>query len=120
MVVVVVKLVELLEGKVGDLEGVSSRVGGVGVVGESGLLRGAVEKRVWGGVDPLHLVEDHPLVGERRVLGLELIVPALLRENVPARREGGGVGRGEVGCGAVGGEDVPVALGARARRGCIL
>jgi len=36
-------------------------------------------------VGPLHLVEDTPFVDDRRVDGVELVMPALLREGV--RRE---------------------------------
>ena len=45
------------------------------------LLRLAVEQRVSGGVDALHLVEHDALVDERIARLLELVVPAFLRED---------------------------------------
>ena len=46
VVVAVVERLELLEGQVGDVQRVTARVDGIGVVGEGQLLGGAVQERV--------------------------------------------------------------------------
>mmetsp|Transcript_3635 Transcript_3635/g.10466 ORF Transcript_3635/g.10466 Transcript_3635/m.10466 type:complete len:230 (-) Transcript_3635:478-1167(-) len=69
---------ELLEGEVGDGDGVATRVHIVGVVGKHGLLGDAVHHRVRLAIHPLHLIKHNSLENEVILGVLELVVPALL------------------------------------------
>lgn len=71
----------LLEGERGNLRRVPSRIDRVGVVREGGLLRRAVHSGFRGRVDPLHFVEDDPLVRERGGGFFQLVVPSFLSQH---------------------------------------
>jgi hypothetical protein len=81
---------ELLVGEGGDLAGVAARLVGVCRVREQGCREGLVEDVVGIGERAFHLVEDHAVVGERRVIPLarDLEVPALLLEDAGALVDG--------------------------------
>ena len=78
VVVALVEGAELLIGQVGDDRRVAAAVHAIGVVGEERLPAETTEQPIGRGVGPLHLVEDDALVGQRAVVGVQLVVPALL------------------------------------------
>ena len=79
-----VRVEEALVGERGYGAGVSAGLEAVGRVREEGTLHAEVEDVVGVRERAAHLVEDHAVVGQRRVLAVHLEVPALLLEDVPA------------------------------------
>ena len=78
MVEFLVEVRELFEGQVRYFDGIATAVDSVGVVGENGLLRLPLQKRVGRRIHPLHFVVDDSFVGERFGDVFQFKVPALL------------------------------------------
>ena len=89
MIKLFVKFGELLKGQIGNLQWISSAVDSVGIVRKDGLLCLALQERVGGGVNSLHFIVDHALVGEWGCDIFQFQMPSLLGVN---HGIGGGTG----------------------------
>lgn len=83
------ELLELVVGEVGDDLRVAAGVAGVVVVREELALHLLVVDAVGLRVDALHLVEDYALDAHVGVRAVELVVPALLLEDLRVREAAG-------------------------------
>ena len=73
---------EVGKGQFGNNLGIAARALAIGGVGKEGILGEGVHHRIGRGIDTLHLIEDDPLIDQRRVAAFQLIVPAFLLEGV--------------------------------------
>ena len=96
-----VRIEEPLARERGDRGGVAAGIEAVGAVGEEHARDPLIDQRINVGVGALHLVEDHALIDRRILRRTELVMPALLPEDVGLGIDGGTEDRVEIDLGEV-------------------
>ena len=82
MIIGAVEIQEFLIGQLRDKCRITAGILPITVVREQRLLGKAVKQTLRGGVSALHLIVHNAVVDQRRILRFQLVVPALLPENL--------------------------------------